>query len=215
MASCKTINTSSSIHKITIRNRKISGSREHEMNLASTASGSPSSPRRIRILDGKQALGNTDKRAPSTESACSSNAVIAREEVWLRPSLRLMKLVDSVTRNLWNRDGVNEGHPEPLSNAIKTAHWYVNRYVSSLSSCEVIDGKETAVALAAVFITFKAADFIPGIGRVKMHQLLKAYERVPPHIILTERDNARLIDDICKTEMDIMCIADFNFSPIQ
>ncbi len=64
------------------------------------------------------------------------------------------------------------------------------------------------VALAAVFIAFKAADYIPGPGRVKMQQLIDAFERCE-HSTLSEEDHLR----ICQTEMDILCLTGFNFDP--
>lgn len=215
MASCRTLNTSLHIRKISVRSRKLRSSNETsstaDINLLSTASGSPASPRRIRVL-GPRTVRNplqTSTEAPM-ESSIPNTHDLSSAQVFSK----LERLVESVVIQLWNRDG---SHPNPNSpELLKTkrcALWYTRKFTPSR-----LDGghrhERPVVALAAVFITFKAADFIPGTGRVKMNQLLEAYERASG-LILTEQETDRLIDQICKTEMDIMSLTDFNFNPVQ
>lgn len=76
----------------------------------------------------------------------------------------------------------------------------------------MLESEEVVIALAAVFITFKAVDYIPGAGRIKMHQLLEAYERASK-FVFAEPETARIIEQVCRTEMDIMCLSGFNFNP--
>ena len=122
--------------------------------------------------------------------------------------------MESVVIQLWNRDGSHPDQNSPeLQKTKRCALWYTRKYTLSQFS-GILKDELPVVALAAVFITFKAADFIPGTGRVKMNQLLEAYERASG-LILTEQETDRLIDKVCKTEMDIMCLTDFNFSPVQ
>jgi hypothetical protein len=122
------------------------------------------------------------------------------------------KLVDGVVRELWNRDGAADPQfASHLNRARTSALWYVRQYMSS-QSCPLPEPEEMVAVLAAVFITFKAADYIPGTGRVKMHQLLEAYERFSK-LVFAEPETARVIEQVCKTEMDIMCLSGFNFNP--
>lgn len=214
MASCKKLNTSTIIHKITVRNRKKDGPAIHELNLASTASGSPTSPRRIRILDNRSTIYSNESNTSGSYHSDTSTTETIQEIHSVRASGRLVRVVDIVTSNLWNRDGECADYPEALSLARRTAHWYVDEYVSSLEFNDISESDELAIAMAAVFITFKAADFIPGLGRVKMQQLIQAYERAS-QIIFSGKEAARLVDQVCKSEMDIMRITRFNFSPIK
>jgi hypothetical protein len=216
MASCRILNTSSSIHKITVRNRKHgfvdTKETRSDLNLTSTTSSSPTSPRRIRVVDSKHrstisgGLSRTERTSTGTASA---GLGIRRSYT---PSARVIELVNSVVGELWNRDGHGSDHKPALSRCQATARWYVEKFFASLPS-ELSSHTETVVALAAVFITFKAADFIPGIGRVKMQQLIHAYERAC-RVVFSEHDCSPLIEEICKAEMDIMCVTDFNFSPV-
>ena len=66
---------------------------------------------------------------------------------------------------------------------------------------------EEEIVLAAVFIAFKAADYIPGTGRVRMHHLLDAFER-------TGRIKQNiLIERVCEIELLILCLSGFDFEP--
>jgi hypothetical protein len=217
MASYKTISTAPTIQKITVRKRKDETKDEkrpvRSLNLISTTSSSPSSPRRIRVIGTR--VPRSILRSPSKE--CNTEVVVcdfeAERDSAHVPSNGIVCLLKSVVNNLWNRDGDGEEHTCELNRAQATALWYLCESMAAVQQ-ELPFDAEIPIALAAVFLTFKAADFIPGIGRVKMHQLMNAYIQASG-AILSEHQTSRLIEQICKSEMDIMCLTDFNFSPVK
>lgn len=114
--------------------------------------------------------------------------------------------------HLWNRE--NEAHPDfgtDFKHARSTAFWYYNLYMNSIPR-PIEESREIIIGLASVFLAFKAADYIPGTGRVRMSQLIEAYVRTTG-CDLIEPHTSRVIDQICRTEMDIMCLSGFNFRP--
>jgi hypothetical protein len=129
-----------------------------------------------------------------------------------KPSARLERLLDSVVAALWNRDGLlcSSDYGSAYFRVRESAFWYLRFYMSSLLH-PISNEEETFVALASVFIAFKAADFIPGHGRIKMNQLLDAFEKSRGR--LRESDVGPLIQQICQTEMEIISLCGFNFSP--
>lgn len=130
----------------------------------------------------------------------------------VRPSARLERLLESVVEELWNRDGsVDPQFASHFDRARSTALWYACQYITAQPHA-MLESEEVVIALAAVFITFKAVDYIPGAGRIKMHQLLEAYERASK-FVFAEPETARIIEQVCRTEMDIMCLSGFNFNP--
>lgn len=91
-----------------------------------------------------------------------------------------------------------------------TAHWYADLFKPHEA---LMKYAECEIALTTVFLAFKAADFIPGVGRIKMNQLMEAYGRVMGRT-LHERETARLIEKVCEIEMQVMCLSGFDFEPI-
>ena len=203
------------INKIVVRSRrsedeKVKGSCG-ETNLSSTTSGSPNSPKRIRIILPESS--SCRKRKEFVIDQSDASTVSSFEPTHRRKTpVRLEELVSSTSAHLWNRDGTagREGYGEDFRLLRLTALWYLDLYMGSLLRT-VSEEEETAVGLAAVFLSFKAADYIPGAGRVKMHQLVEAYERAKGGPVAADPD--RLVQRICQTEMELMCLSGFNFCP--
>ena len=180
MASLKSRDTVLSIRKIHIRPRGLVPSTltstGAESNLLSTSSCSPMSPKRIRVIDMKR---SRRKRSWSTGELSDMSTVSSSHSPVhsVRPSARLERLLESVVEELWNRDGsVDPQFASHFDRARSTALWYACQYITAQPHA-MLESEEVVIALAAVFITFKAVDYIPGAGRIKMHQLLDAYER--------------------------------------
>ena len=62
------------------------------------------------------------------------------------------------------------------------------------------------IVLASIFIAFKAADSIPGVGRIRMQHLLDAFDK-------TLANTNILVQNICEIEIHIICLSGFDFQP--
>ena len=217
MASSRVSDMEAPVRKITVRIRRKEDAptaSESLDNIMSSTSASPlHSPKRIRVI-----LPRDSTRKPRTVvhdySDLSTVSSAASPVHWREPSIKLESLVEAVARELWNRECLST--PPNFGKDFKhirlTALWYIRLYFSSLLEPIPTD-QELAVGLASIFITFKAADFIPGQGRVKMNQLIDAYER-SSGLSLSDPETSLLIDRVCRTEMDVMCLCGFDFNPL-
>ena len=202
----------SEIQKITVRSRKSfkdSVTRETgETHISSSTSCSPSaSPNRIRVILSKRSVVNSDKSAANEVSSRLSDVSCSA-----KPKVEI--LVESLVMHLWNRD--QDVHVEDFGvyfqETRSTALWY-SRFYNSKATRGPLDEKKGAIlALASVFLAFKAADYIPGTGRVRMAQLIEAYEKSIGSVI-EEPQVSLVVDQICITEMEIVCLSGFNFCP--
>lgn len=89
-----------------------------------------------------------------------------------------------------------------------TAHWYVNIFKLDQEehANKYLQYKDDEIVLVAVLIAFKAADYIPGTGRIKMNQLISAYQRLESPLMVA-------IDTICRLEIQVICLSGFDFQP--
>ena len=116
--------------------------------------------------------------------------------------------IEKVIRLLWNRDDMMVCLPySPYTrdylSTRRDSLKYINRYVMSLESSP---DDLWPIILAGIFLAFKSADYIPGKGRVRMNQLLDAFDRTTAN-----RVDDFFIQAICRIEMKMMCQCDFRF----
>ena len=203
----------SEIHKITVRSRKSfkdSVTRETgETHISSSTSCSPSaSPNRIRVILSKRSAVNSDKSAVNEVSSRLSDVSCSA-----KPKVEI--LVESLVMHLWNRDQavhVAGDFGVYFQQTRSTALWYSRLYNSKAPRGPMDEKEGEILALASVFLAFKAADYIPGTGRVRMAQLIEAYEKSISSVI-EEPQVSLVVDQICITEMEILCLSGFNFCP--
>jgi hypothetical protein len=132
-------------------------------------------------------------------------------------------IVEETVRNLWyNRGNFNEetsassssngalslgSHldnmnvsPAGMVSVIEKSKSYINTYCNNFN----ITNDKYDVIVAAIFLSFKCADYIPGIGRIKLSQVSNA--------LLLHAQGATINgDNVCDIEMKMMCLTNFNF----
>ncbi len=128
-------------------------------------------------------------------------------DVGVSPSLA--KGLEEVIRLLWSRDDMSvvstyTPYTTEYRHVRRCSLKYINMYMSTLS---IIPDDCWSIVLAGIFLAFKSADFIPGKGRVRMNQLLDAFAVTKMSSVVDDK----LINDICKIEMKMMCQCNFRF----
>lgn len=124
-------------------------------------------------------------------------------------------LSDSVARDLekvicllWNRDDMIVGlsYSPYTPDYLKVRNDSLKYIKTYLSSLEALPDDPWPVILAGIFLAFKSADNIPGKGRVRMNQLLDAFDRSTARQL-----EEPMIQAICRIEMKMMCQCNFRF----
>ena len=123
-------------------------------------------------------------------------------------SSSLAQEIEQVIRLLWNRDDMTEHlshspYTPQYTNLRRKSLTYIKMYLSSLGS---LPDDLWPILLAGIFLAFKSADYIPGKGRVRMNQLLDAYDRTTAFTV-----DDLFIQAICRIELKMMCLCDFQF----
>ena len=224
------------VQKIKVRSRKYNEIALRSTNQETTTTCSPNSPKRIRIIlptgikrdpnsSNSRDLNSSSRTDLSPSTSCSSTNVSGEVKhgtsVNSIPDEQLIRLVNDVVKELWRRDYYTNPlrpsipprvdlHDKDLIIVRSSAIWYVDLYKSHYVS------SDATVALAGVFLAFKAADYIPGTGRIKMQELLDAYSRI---LVSTAKRPLSgigdcIVESICNIEIEMMCLSGFNFEPI-
>ncbi len=190
---------------------------------------SPLPPKKIRVilppsgsrstnLFGSSADVSANDWSPST--SCSSRSEVLpssqyglRVGVW--PSKRSQELgavLRDVLRDIWTRDdsvmdkeALGQKYFDDFEELCARAMWYVKLYEDSHS----MDNDIHLMSVAAVFLSCKVADYLPGGVRMKLQHVLDTYIRILP-CSKKELDGGS-DSRICAIEMDMLCLSGFDF----
>jgi hypothetical protein len=167
---------------------------------------SPSTP---AVILKRETTQSSDKTGIcGTEASHAINGISSNVRN-LTPSM--LREVERILSFLWNRDDMSMSRIKtPFTPAYLCVRKRAWKYITTYITQSKIRPNDNVwpIILAGIFLSFKSADYIPGTGRVRMNQLLEAFNHSGSHESIT---NNSFIQSICQIEMKMMCQCSFRF----